>query len=237
MNTNQANPQSFSPQSHQPEEASSDLQNQNQAPLPTESATSTTPSPDTTASPQPQPAPDPQPAQHPVTVAAQSKAPAPDDEPEPEPETLLLSWSAPEFVSTSKPKGWYVLIYGFFGVLIILAIIFQQWFSIPLSIVMAITITVFANRKPKNQVYSISNYGIHIGDKQQEFDHFKAFFVSDDYGQKVFDFVPVKRFEPLVSVPVNADNLDAATELISRILPETTPRVDPIDKLFKYLRF
>lgn len=185
----------------------------------------------TTAAPQPHQTPSPHgPARQPAETTDEAEEPA-------EPETIILSWAGPEFVVTNKPAGWYALLYGFFGILIVIAIIFKQWFSIILSAVMAIAITVLANRKPKNQVYSISNYGVHIGDRAYDFDRFKAFFVSDDYGQKVLDLVPIKRFEPLVSLPVGAEQAEQAEALMAEVLPETEPHEDVVDKIFKYLRF
>lgn len=238
MESNHSPQQTFSPQGHEP------------TPPETHSDTPATPvdrpQPPLAAAydpaeEQPQPATGaPQPHQTPPPhVPAPRRAVTPNEEAEEpaEPEEILLSWSAPEFVVTNKPAGWYALLYGFFGILIVIAIIFKQWFSIVLSVVMAAAITVLANRKPKNQVYSISNYGVHIGDRTYEFDRFKAFFVSDDYGQKVLDLVPIKRFEPLVSLPVGAEQADDAHQMMEMVLPETEPHEDAVDKFFKYLRF
>jgi hypothetical protein len=153
------------------------------------------------------------------------------------PEELLFQWQAPEFAYTSKPFGWYIGIFAFFAGLIALAIWFQQWISIVLLAIMAIAISVWANRKPKTLIYKITNYGIEVEDKKYLFDDFRAFYEYKDYNQPTIDLVPVKRFGTLVSLPLATPDAQEVKEAISHMIPETEHHEDIADKIFRRLRF
>ena len=160
----------------------------------------------------------------------------PDEEPA-EPEVSLLQWRAPEFAYTKKPVGWFVALGVLFAGLVALAIYTQQWLTIGLLAVMAIAVAVYANREPRELDYEITNYGIKINDKDYDFDKFRSYYEMDDYGHKYIDFVPVKRFDLLVSIPVPPELEDDIEDLMNQVLPKTETRNDAIDKLFRFLRF
>lgn len=154
-----------------------------------------------------------------------------------EPEEVYLKWNAPEFTYTNKPMGWYLLLALFFIGLIILAIIIRQWITIALFAVMWIALVVYARRKPRVLTYLITNHGIHVGEKNYDFDRFSAYTESSDYGQKVFDLNPIKRFAPLVSLPVPIELEPKIDAFLLQKLPKTEKSKDVIDKLSQYLKF
>jgi len=153
------------------------------------------------------------------------------------PEQVLLSWNAPEFIFTEKPAGWYIGLVIFFLALIIVAIVTRQWLSIGVFAVMGVTVAIYANRRPRVLNYSLTNLGVHVGDKKYKFDNFGGFFESDDYGQLVFELIPTKRFAPLVSLPAVTEYQNQIEQSISAVLPKEMPRVSIIERIFKALRF
>lgn len=162
----------------------------------------------------------------------------PDQEREdPHAEQALLSWNAPEFTFTNKPGGWFALLTLFFGILIAIAVVTQQWLSIGLFALMGIALAIYANRKPRTLNYTITTHGVHVGEKAYPFDAFSSFYEVSDYGQRVFELVPAKRLGTLVSLPVQKDHERDLEEMMGTVLPKTPARNDVIDRLFRYLRF
>ncbi|MBI2798026.1 hypothetical protein HYX70_01850 [Candidatus Saccharibacteria bacterium] len=155
----------------------------------------------------------------------------------PVPEGTQISWQAPEFVQTHKPVGWYLLVAGFFAVLIALAILTRQWLSIGLFALMGATLAVYANRKPRVLNYEMTNNHLMVGQKRYGYGDFNAYYQGHDYNQTVFDLVPDKRFGTLVSLPAPHDMIDQIDGVLAGSLPKVEPHDDAIDKFFRALRF
>lgn len=158
------------------------------------------------------------------------------------PEEVLYQWQAPEFSYTQKPAGWYMGIFAFFIALGVLAFFFigsefQKWVTIGLLIIMAIALSVWANRKPKVLSYIITNYGVNVSNKKYLFDDFRAFYGYMDYNQPTLDLVPSKRFGTLVSLPLATPESDDIQETIAHMVPEIEHNEDIIDRIVRRLRF
>lgn len=154
-----------------------------------------------------------------------------------EPEETLFSWNAPEFTFISKPAGWYGILALVSILLAGIALFFRQWMAAVLVLVMGTTLGVVAGRRPRVLNYSITNYGVYVGEKAYPFDNFKAHYEGHDYNQAVLELVPVKRFSPLVSLPVVPQNHDEIFDIIGDVVPKTEPVNSLVDRIFTYLRF
>lgn len=178
-----------------------------------------------------------------VGVRADTKRQSDNDIPEQkEPEEILYEWQAPEFAYTHKPAGWYAAVVAFFAGLIVLAFFFvagdiQKWTTIGLLAVMAVAVSIWANRKPAVLQYRITTYGLEVGKRKHLFDDFRAFYEYMDYNQPSIDLVPGKRFGTLVSLPLATNEADQIEETISHMIPKIEHSEDIIDKLFRRLRF
>lgn len=154
-----------------------------------------------------------------------------------EPEETLFSWNSPEFTFISKPAGWYGILALVSILLAGVALFFKQWMAAVLVLVMGTSLGVVAGRRPRVLNYSITNYGVYVGEKAYPFDNFKAHYEGNDYSQVVLELVPVKRFSPLVSLPVLPANHDEIFAAIGEVVPKTEPANNLVDKIFTYLRF
>lgn len=152
-------------------------------------------------------------------------------------EETLISWNAPEFIFTHKPAGWFVGLAAFFIALIVVAALIRQWFTIGVFVIAGIAVAAVANRRPRILNYTLTNYSLEVGDKRYDYDHFTAYYETDDYGQKVIELLPNKRFAPLVSLPILPEKEDNIDGVLSSVLPKTEPRSDVIERVFRFLRF
>ena len=153
------------------------------------------------------------------------------------PEQVLFEWQAPEFAYTHKPVGWFFGIFAFFAGLIALAVWYRQWITVALLAIMAIALSVWANRKPKILMYRITNYGIEVEKRKYLFDDFGSYYKYMDYNQPTIDLVPTKRFGTLVSLPLATQDANEIEATISKMIPVTEHNEDIADKIFRRLRF
>lgn len=153
------------------------------------------------------------------------------------PEEVLFSWRAPEFVYTKKPAGWYIGLGAIVLVLVGLAVWAQQWIAIVLLLVMGVGVAIWANRKPRELEYKLSNYGVYVDQKRYLFENFRGFYTFMDYNQKTLDLIPGKNIGTLVSLPLVGMESEVVEETIARMVPKIDHHEDAIDKLFRKLRF
>ncbi len=153
------------------------------------------------------------------------------------PEQFLMRWSAPEFVQTHKPIGWYIGFGLFFVALIAIALFTKQYLTVGLFVVMAVAVFIYANRPPRILQYQVSNYGVYVGDKQYLFDSLDVYYETSDYGQTVLELVPNTRFGTLVSLPPAEHQLEQLEQTLGQMLPKVENRDNFVDLLFRKLRF
>ena len=153
------------------------------------------------------------------------------------PEQVLFEWQAPEFAYTHKPAGWYIGIFAFFAGLIGVAAWYKQWITIVLLAIMAVALSVWANRKPKVLIYRITNYGVEVEKRKYLYDDFGAYYKYMDYNQPTLDLVPTKRFGTLVSLPLATQDANEIEATIAKMIPVIEHNEDIADKIFRRLRF
>lgn len=165
---------------------------------------------------------------------SENKKPQPDPS---VPEQILMRWSAPEFVQTHKPLGWYIGFGLFFVALIAVALFTKQYLTVGLFVVMAVAVFIYANRPPRILQYQVSNYGVYVGDKKYLFDSLDVYYETSDYGQTVLELVPNTRFGTLVSLPPAEHQLEQLEQTLGQMLPKVENRDNLVDLLFRKLRF
>lgn len=167
-------------------------------------------------------------------------APSPAVEPQAEPDrpTVLVSWSASEFVSHEKSVGWYLLL-GFLAVLTsaIIFIITREIFSIIVVLVLAIALAVFGNLKPRTLDYALEDSGIQIGDKFFAYGTFKSFAIIEDSTVPSIQLLPQKRFMVPITVYFAPNDEDIIVSTLGNFLPFEHKKRDTVDKISSRIRF
>lgn len=153
------------------------------------------------------------------------------------PEEILFSWRAPEFAFTKKPAGWYAGLVVIVLVLAGLAVWAQQWTAIVLVLIMGVGVGIWANRRPRELEYRLSNYGVYVENKKYYFDAFRGYYTIMDYNQKTLELIPGKKLGTLVSVPLVGTESETVEQVIAQMVPQTEHSEDAIDRLFRTLRF
>jgi len=148
-----------------------------------------------------------------------------------------FSWQASEFIHHQKSGVWYGVLGLIAVVLVLAAIITQQWVSIALFATMTAAVVVYARKEPRILNYRLDNQGLTIDGKANPFSRFKSYSVAKDTGWHVIDLDPTQRFMPRVSIIFDNDDLDKITAILDTKMPRADRAPDWIEKLTRSIRF
>ncbi|HEX8389850.1 MAG TPA: hypothetical protein VF597_00315 [Candidatus Saccharimonadales bacterium] len=149
-----------------------------------------------------------------------------------------FTWQTSEFVHHQKNTIWFVALAGIAVLLLVIDVLLvKSWTFGALIIVMAVAVAVVGHREPRLINYQLSNQGLQIDDKQFGLDDFRAFGVIQEGDQTSVRLVPNKRFMPMVSVYLPADQAAEIVDIFGTRLPLEPIEPDPLERLTQRLRF
>lgn len=148
-----------------------------------------------------------------------------------------FSWDASEYVHIDKGSSWLMGLMGVVLVLAGIAIWLHEWTFAILVVVMGIAMGVFAFRPPRVLHYTLTEQGVHIGDKLYPYKDYRAFGVLEDGAFYTMEFIPVKRFAPALSIYFAEDDGEDIVDIVGEHLPMEKVELDLIDSIMHRLRF
>jgi hypothetical protein len=160
------------------------------------------------------------------------------DEPVSEPtEQEPVHWQAHEYIHHEKSPIWFfwftLVIIG----LMIAAIFLMQSITFAILIpVMAAALIVYSRRPPRVLSYTLSKKGLHINDRLYPFAQFKGFGVIRDGEEFSVMLIPIKRFQPGVTVYFPEEAGEAIVDILGTRLPMQELHLDMIDRVIRKLR-
>ncbi len=177
------------------------------------------------------------------TVTAEAPAPAPTPQAPttttpPPPKGGAVSWTASEFIDHDRAFGWYALL-GL-ATLILAAIVFvttRDYFAVAVILIVGFVVAAFARKKPRQLAYELNDSGLKIGEKNYAYGLFKSFSIARDEALPSINLMPLRRFQPPISVYFAAQDEEQITSVLGAHLPYEDQSIDRIDRLSKRLRF
>lgn len=148
-----------------------------------------------------------------------------------------FSWQASEFIHHQKNGSWYVLFGLAVIILIGVAVITKQWFSVAVFIAMAGALAVYAGKEPRTLSYQMDEKGVMIEDKLYPYNKFRSFAVFNDVAWHSIDLDPMQRFAPRLSILFESQDLDTILGILSAHLPKIDREPDLIDRVTRTLKF
>lgn len=147
-------------------------------------------------------------------------------------------WTASEYISHGKTNMWYVRL----G--LITAVATALAFFITRDIVVAITLVVVgvifgvvAGRKPRVLNYAVDDHGIIISQNAYPYGLFKSFSVIQEGSLRSIYLMPIKRFNPPLSLYYPPEEEQQIVGIIGNHLPQEAREQDAIDRLMHKIRF
>lgn len=156
-------------------------------------------------------------------------APKPDEEP--------VHWTASEYIHESKGGLWFAIFAVVVVVLILSDILFMKSYTFSvLVIVMAAAIVIYSRRPPRTLEYTLSgNQGLFVGERLYHFNDFKAFGLIRDGEHHSIMLIPVKRFDPGVSVYFPEEVGERIVDILGARLPMENLKLDLVDIIVRKL--
>ncbi len=149
-----------------------------------------------------------------------------------------VSWTANEFIAHHKTVGWYA---GFAATAAILSIVIylisKDAISVAVIIVASIVFGLYANRKPSQLEYRLDQSGLSIGPKTYSYEEFRSFSVIPEGAFSSLNFMPLKRFSPVLTVYYAPQDEAKVLAVLSSRLPFEEPRHDAVESLMRRIRF
>jgi hypothetical protein len=148
-----------------------------------------------------------------------------------------VHWQAHEYIHHEKSPIWFfwftLVIIG----LMVAAIFLMQSITFAILIpVMAAALIVYSRRPPRVLNYTLSKKGLHINDNLYPFAQFKGFGVIRDGEEFSVMLIPIKRFQPGVTVYFPEEAGEAIVDMLGTRLPMQELHLDMIDRVIRKLR-
>ncbi len=150
-----------------------------------------------------------------------------------------VNWTASEFIAHNKSSGWYgaltICTIGF-GAIVYL---FTHGDKVSTAVVgiVAVVFGISASRKPRELQYVVNDNGIRIGNKLYPYAGLRSFSIVKEEGIESIWFIPLKRFNPILSIYFSPNDGQKIVDVLSKFLPLEHRQLDVVDKLMHRLRF
>jgi len=148
----------------------------------------------------------------------------------------LVTWSAHEYLHQEKGTVWFILFAIVILALIGLSVWTQAWSFTVLIVVIAAVVVVYTRRPPRELTYSLTDEGLVIDGKLNQFSNFKSFGIIRDGEEFSVMLIPTQRFQPGVTVYFPEEAGEDIVDMLGSRLPMKDLKLDAVDRLVRLLR-
>lgn len=149
-----------------------------------------------------------------------------------------IAWTASEYVSHAKSTVWYIQLSLITAVAMGIGyLITRDPVVVGTLAVVAIIFGVAAARKPRVLNYGLDARGIQIGQKIYPYGLFKSFSVIQEGPIRSIFLMPLKRFNPPMSLYYPPEGEQRIIQTISNHLAQEAREQDAIDRFMHKIRF
>ena len=158
-----------------------------------------------------------------------------------EPSTVAMpefTWTASEYVSSPKSLQWYMALAT--GTLLLTVGIYiwtKDVFSVVAIIIMVTLLGIFGARKPKIIEYKLTSAGIGVATKVYLYKDFRSFSIIDEDAFSSVQFLPLKRFMPLVSIYYDPADEERILDILMAHLPMDERPNGSVEHLARRIRY
>lgn len=147
-------------------------------------------------------------------------------------------WTASEYISHGKSNIWYVQLGLATAAATALAFLITRDVVVAITLILVgVIFGVAAGRKPRVLNYAVDNRGITISQNAYPYALFKSFSVIQEGSIRSIFLMPIKRFNPPLSLYYPPEEEQQIVETIGNHLPQEAREQDAIDRLMHKIRF
>jgi hypothetical protein len=149
-----------------------------------------------------------------------------------------IAWSASEFIAHDKTALWYLVLGG--GGLVLMGLVYLFSRDIFATVVVAFVVALFwagAVRQPREMHYALDTQGLAVNNRHYAYGNFRSFAIAEEGPLRSINFMPMKRFMPLMSVYYDPADEPRITEVLADHLPREAHKLDAVERLMRRIRF
>ena len=147
-----------------------------------------------------------------------------------------IRWQTAESVAP-KSVSWYAISAVLGAALVAMVALLTRDIASTVTVFIALVILLlYAARKPRTQAYRLDGSGIEIGSKTYDIHMFKSFSVDEHGSQVNIVLMPLKRFMPAVTLPLEEASSRQVVDVLATLLPFEEYKPDFIDTLTRKIR-
>lgn len=153
--------------------------------------------------------------------------------------SIIISWTASEFIAFEKSSSWFIKALGVNLVIVVLVFLItsRDIISTVSVFILGLFFMVLAKRQPRVLDYAVTNKGIDIGGKLYSYNILKSFSVIEEGAISSIDILPLKRYMPSLSIYYEPQDEPKIVEALSAYLPQDNRKQPLVDKLMHKIRF
>lgn len=144
-------------------------------------------------------------------------------------EEEIISWKIPEHDVYERGKSWYLVFSLVVAALLLYGLFVQNFLFAVIIIVGALIILLHDSQESPYISFSITDEGVHVGNKFHDFDEFEQFAIVYKPDQEIknlyLDFK--NKLKPMLSVSLEDKNPVYIRNVLTEYLEEDTERTDP----------
>jgi hypothetical protein len=150
---------------------------------------------------------------------------------------VYFEWDGMEYEFQDKSLRWFAIA-GLISLAALAYVIYtQDWFMVAVVIIMDGLLYFYSKRKPMERHYQITRIGIYVDDTLYPFETMHSFWVVFNQNVKTLNFVFLKKYLPVFTVPVTSVDPLKLKAFSKKFLPEQERREELFaDKLLRYLK-
>ncbi len=150
--------------------------------------------------------------------------------------TVLISWTAPEFIRYEKGHGWFIAL-GIIGLTLVVVALFMKNYLFVLIIVLTIFLIYIQGLKhPQKIKFAISNEGVLIGEKEYLYAELKSFWIFEE-PEQILSLLTKKITQPQLSIPLGDQNSKEIRKALIKFIPEKKQEETLSDIIARKIKF
>ena len=151
---------------------------------------------------------------------------------------IEMTWTASEFINREKTPLWFGALAGIgIALAIISQLLFKDYFTSAMIVVITLAFGVLAARRPRVQEYKVLSDGIAVNNQFHPFAEYRGFSVVDEGAVRSIILLPLKRFGFALTLYVPPSVEDQVYEHMGDHLPFLENYNDPLESILRKLHF
>ncbi len=152
-------------------------------------------------------------------------------------EEAYLQWTAPEYEKQSYTTRWFLVVGGFALLLILAAILAQNYFFLAFTVLAFFVTVMYVKRIPRDITFAIAKEGIHMGHKIFLWNSIKSFWIFEKSRMRELSLETDKTLIPFIRISLLDVDTERIRGLLKKFIPEKEHREFIADEIGKNFGF